>query len=203
MRDFVAVRIVALVLVEETDARQSLTVDFTLLLGRDVALEPDEAALGRQPLAQILGVDIGQVGGQELGRLIDVDKPARLGVERGHPNVGRQNLAVAIEDVGTRRRDGVAGHHALHGMLVGLNREQYEPCGDHGIDECEGENGEANARPRFGAAVEVLAVEQLADEPLPPGDFARADRRRLHKRIRRRAHCCGAPGKAGAGAAGA
>ena len=51
MRDLVAVRIVALVLVEEADARQSLAVDFTLLLRRDVALEPDEAALRRQPLA--------------------------------------------------------------------------------------------------------------------------------------------------------
>ena len=193
MRDLVAVRIVALVLVEEADAGQSLTVNFALLLRRDVALEPDEAALGRQPLAQILGVDIGQVGGQELGCLVDVDQPARLGIERGHAHVGRQDLAVAIQDVGTRGRDGVAGDHALHGMLVGLNREHYEPHGDHGIDERESENGEADARPRFGAAIEVLAVEQLADEPLPPRDFARADSGGLYKCIRGRAHCCGAP----------
>ena len=104
---------------EKADAGQSLTVYFALLLGRDVALEPDEAALGRQPLAQLLGVEIGQVRGEQFGRFVDVDEPARFGVERRHAHVGRQNFAVAIENVGARGGDGVAGDDAMNGVLVG------------------------------------------------------------------------------------
>ena len=46
MRDFGAVGIVALVLRQEADAGQALVIDLALLFRRDVALEPDEAALG-------------------------------------------------------------------------------------------------------------------------------------------------------------
>ncbi len=197
MRDFVAVRVVALVLLEETDARYSLPVDFALLFRRDVALEPDEAALGRQPLAQLLGVEIGQVGGQKLDRLVDVDQPARFGIERRHPHVGRQDLAIAVEDVGSRRGHGIARHHAMGRVLVGLDREHDQPCRDDGVDESEGDNGQPDAGPRFGAAVEVFAVEQLADEPLPPGDFARANRRGLPICVRGCAHRSDAPEAAG------
>ena len=108
MRNLGAVRIVALVLVEEADAGQALAINFALLLGRDVALEPDETAFRRQPFAQFGGVEIGQVGGQQFGRLVDVDQAARLGVERRHAHVGRQHLAVAVENVGARGGDGVA-----------------------------------------------------------------------------------------------
>ena len=81
VRDFGTVRVVALVFVQETDAGQALTIDLALLLRRDVALEPNEAALGGEPFAQFSGIEIGQIGGQELRRLIDVDQTARLGVE--------------------------------------------------------------------------------------------------------------------------
>ena len=66
-----------------------------------------------------VGIEIGQVGGQKLDRLVDVDQPARFGVERGHAHVGRQHLAVAVENVRTRRRDGVAGTDAMRGAAVG------------------------------------------------------------------------------------
>src|SRR5215472_18668181 len=52
MRDLGAVRIGALVLVEEADARQALPINFALLLGIDVAFEPNEAAPRRQTVAQ-------------------------------------------------------------------------------------------------------------------------------------------------------
>ena len=147
-----------------------LTVDLALLVRRNVALEPDETALRRQPLAQFLGVDIGQVRGEEFGRFVDVDEPARLGVERGYAHVGRQDLAVAVEDVRTRGGDRVAGHEAMYGVLLATAKHD-EPHRDHGIDRGESENGEADARPRLGAAIDVPAVEQLADQPLPPRDF--------------------------------
>src|SRR6266496_3518770 len=57
--DLLAVRIDALVLVEEPEPRDSEVMDLLLLLGRDLALEPDEAALGGEPIAQLAGVEIG------------------------------------------------------------------------------------------------------------------------------------------------
>ena len=73
VRDLGAVRIDALVLVEEADARQADADRSPLLLRRDVALEPDEAALGAEPLAQLRGVEIRQHGGEQLDRLVDID----------------------------------------------------------------------------------------------------------------------------------
>ena len=60
VRDHRPVRIDALVLGEEADAGNAEPVDFLLLLRRDFALEPDEAALRRQALAHFGGVEIGQ-----------------------------------------------------------------------------------------------------------------------------------------------
>ncbi len=78
-----------------------------LLLRRDLALEPDEAALRRQPLAHFLGVEVGQRRGEQLDRLVDVDQLARLGEQRRRLDVGGEDLAVAVEDVGPRGGDGV------------------------------------------------------------------------------------------------
>ena len=52
VRDFGAVRIDALVLGQEADAGQAELVDLALLLRRDLALEPDEALFGAEPIAQ-------------------------------------------------------------------------------------------------------------------------------------------------------
>ena len=187
---------------------QSLMINLALLLRRDVALEPDEAALGRQPLAQFRRVEIGQVGGEQFGRLVDVDEPARLGIERRHAHIGRQHFAVAIEDVGPRGGDGVAGNDAMRGVAVGSDREHHEPRGDDGIDGGEGQDRQADPRPRLGAAVDIAAVEQFADEPVPPMLFAQPRigrtlfRRRRLKIFRGYAHR-GAPlGASGAGAGG-
>ena len=49
--DHCAVRVDALVLGQEADTGNTELVDVLLLLGRDFALEPDEAALGGEPLA--------------------------------------------------------------------------------------------------------------------------------------------------------
>ena len=95
-----AVRIDALVLGEEADAGNAEPVNLALLLGRDLALEPDEAALGGEPLAQFLGVEIGQLGGELLFRVVDVDQLARLGEQRRRLHVGGEDGAVAVDDVG-------------------------------------------------------------------------------------------------------
>ena len=171
MRNLGAVRVAALVFGEEADARQALPVDFPLLLRRDVTLEPDEAALGGQPLAQLGGIDIGQVGGEQFDRFVDIDEPARFAIERWHAHVGGQNLAAPVEDVRTRRRDRVAGNDAVHGTPVRYDRKHHEPRGNDGINHGKGENRQADPRPRLGAAIDLAAIEQRAQQP-PPQEFA-------------------------------
>ena len=107
VRDLGAVRIDALVLGEEADARQAEPVDFLLLLGVISRLSQTKPRARAEPVAHFGGVEIGQHGGQQLDRLVDVDDPARLGEQRRRAHVGREDLAVAIEDVGTRGRDRV------------------------------------------------------------------------------------------------
>ena len=100
-----AVRVDALVLGQEADARDAEAVHLGLLARRDLALDPDEALLRAELLAQLARVEIRQHGGEELDRLVLVDDVARLGEDRDHLDVGRQHLAVAVDDVGPRRRD--------------------------------------------------------------------------------------------------
>ena len=118
-------------------------------------LSQTKPRLRRQPLAQFGGVEIGQVGGEQFDRFVDVDEPARLGVERGHAHVGRQDFAVAVEDVGARGRDGVAGDDAMAVRLVGGDREHDEPHGDDGVDGGEGEDRQPDAGPRLGGAIDI------------------------------------------------
>ena len=82
-------------------------VDLRPLQRRDLAPEPDEPPLRCQPLAQLGGVGIGHDRGEQFGCLVDVDDAVRLGEQRGHAHVGRQHLAVAIEDVGSSGGDRV------------------------------------------------------------------------------------------------
>jgi hypothetical protein len=171
MRHLGAVRVGALVFAEEANARQALPVDFPLLLGSDVTLEPNEAALGRQPLAQFRGINIGQVRGEQFDRLVDIDEPARFAVKRRHADVGCQNLAAPIEDVRTRRRDRVAGNDAVHGAAVGYDCEHDEAGGNDGINHGKSENRQSHPRSRLGAAIDLAAIEQRAHQP-PPPEFA-------------------------------
>ena len=113
MRHHRAVRIDALVLGQEADAGNAELVDLLLLLGRDLALEPDEAALRRQPFAHFARIEIGQGRGQQLDRLVHIDDLARLGEQRRRAHVGREDLAVAVENVGPRGRDRIMRGRAL------------------------------------------------------------------------------------------
>ena len=146
VRDFGAAWIVALVLIKEADARQALAVNLALLLRSDVALEPDEAALGRQPFAEFRGIDIGQVGGEQFDGFIDVDQPARLAIERRHAHIGRQHFAIAVEDIGTRRGDRIAAD-AVRGAAVGDDTEQHEPHRDDEVDDRKRDDRQARPAP--------------------------------------------------------
>ena len=173
-------RIDALVLAQEADARNAEAVNLPLLLGGDLALQPDEALARVQPLAHLGGVEIGQRAGQQLDRLVAIDEPPRLAEQRRCLHVGRKDQPVAVEDVGPRGRGRV-----LRGALAGLvalggDAEQHQLAGDDAVDQDEGDDGEADARPRLDVAIDVLAVQQRADQPSPPGLGRRSLRRVGH-----------------------
>ncbi len=71
-----------------------------------------------------LRVDVGQDGGQQFDRLVLVDDAPRLGEHRHRLDVGRQDLAVAVEDVGPG-----AGKFVGDNLLEALGgvREQAQP----------------------------------------------------------------------------
>ena len=163
-----AVRIDALVLAQEADARNAEPVNLLLLLGRDLALEPDEAALGTEPLAQFAGIDVGHDRGEQFGCFVDVDDPLRLAEQRGHAHVGRQDFAVAVEDVGPRGRHRVVRAGTPGPLPLGRCREHDEPCCNHGIADCEDENGETDAGPRLDREVDIAAVKQPMHQPARP-----------------------------------
>src|SRR5205807_9319344 len=103
--DLVAGRIDALVLAQEADAGQAELVDVLLLLRRDLALQPAEALARRQALAHLGLVEVWHRRGQKLDRLVLVDDAARLAEHAGGLDVGREDRAIAVDDVGPRGRD--------------------------------------------------------------------------------------------------
>ncbi len=178
VRDLRAVGIDTLVLGEEADGRNAEAMDLRLLLRRDLAPQPGEAALAAQAQAQIDGVEIGE-DLDELGDLaLNVEDAARLGIERGPLHVGRQDLAVAVDDLGARGRDRVAAA-AFGRMTVGRNREDHELAGDDAVDHDEAEHREAEPGARLAGAVDVAAVEQRLHEPAMPRRRGRGTRLRI------------------------
>ena len=187
LRDRRTVRIDALVLGQEADAGNAETVNLALLLGRNLALEPDEAAIRRQSLAQFLGVEIGQCGGELLLGVVDVDELARLGIERGRLDVGGEDGAVAVENVGPRGGDRVLADGVAVAVLVALDGEGDEAQRDHAVDAGEGEDGEAEPRLGLHLAVDVAAVEQRSAACAASGSRGLSWRAPWRHRLRRRA----------------
>ena len=97
----------------------------------------------------------------------------RLGEQRGRAHVGRQDLAVAVEDVGPRGRDRVLHHGAPPHVALGHRREHDQPPGDDRIAEPEHQDGEPEPRPGLGGAIDIAAVEQRAHERAAPGSLHR------------------------------
>ena len=136
MRAERTVGIDALVLGPEADAWQAEAINLFLLFWRDLALDPHETLARSELVAQFLCIQIGQDGGDEFGRLVLVDDAARLGKERDRSDVGRHDLAVAVDDLraraGTLFDDGPAQRRR-----IGLEAEIDETGADHAIDHRE------------------------------------------------------------------
>src|SRR5258708_2836950 len=160
MGDLRAVWIDALVLGQKSDARKAEPVDLLALLGRDLALEPHEAALGSEPLAQLRRIDLRHDRGEEFRCFVDVDDAVRLRKQGGRAHVGCQNFPVAVEDIGTRGRHRIGPHGAAGAMTV-RHRPQYpQPGRNDPLTDWQNEN--SNPRPPaalYGSA-DLAALDQ-------------------------------------------
>ena len=174
MRDFGAGGVNALVLAQEADAGNAEAMNFLLLQRRDFALQPDKALLRRQPVAHFAGVEIRQCRGQKLDRFVLVDDPARLAEQARRLDVGGEHLAIAVDDIRPRGRDGVLRRRTARAMAVADDGEHDQPSADHRIDRRERQHGKSDAGACFRRSVDVAPVQQAADQPLPPR-FQRPD----------------------------
>ena len=125
------VRIDALVVGQEADAGDAEAVNLRLLLGRQLALDPDEAdallaRLLRELGAQLRGVQLGQHGGEEFDRLVLVVDVAGLGEDRDGTDVGGEDLAVSVDDVGPDRGGGCGRHPMLLARRRAEDRDREE-----------------------------------------------------------------------------
>ena len=168
MRDFVAGGINALVLSQEADAGNAEAMNFLLLLGRDFALQPDEAFFRRQPLAHFAGIEIRQRCGQKLDRFILVDDPARLAEQTRRLDVRGEHFAVAINDVRPCGGDGVLRRGPTRGVIVSAKGEHDQAPADHRIDRRKCQHRKTDAGARFGGAIHIAPVQHAADQSLPP-----------------------------------
>src|SRR5262249_11809532 len=135
-------------------------VHLLLLRRRDVTLEPGKTALRSEPIAHFAAIEVRQYAGQEFGRLVGIDDPARLREQGRGLEIGRQYFAVAVEDVGSRRLHRVGRSAAAYHVGIGRDRIEYEAKRNDGIDESESEDCQAEPRLHFTGAIDAAAVKQ-------------------------------------------
>src|SRR5260370_643716 len=168
VREFVAVRIDAFVLGQESDARNAEAVHFTLLGRRDVPLEPGKTTLRSEPLAHFATIEVRQHARQELSCLVGIDDAAWLREQRWGLEVGCENFAVAVEDIGPRRRNRIGRSAAAYHVGIGRGRIEHEATRDNGIDKDESEKSEAETRVCLAGAIDATAVKQRLHYPASP-----------------------------------
>ena len=73
-------------------------MDVALLLGRDLALDPDEAVLLAELVAQFPAIQFRENGVDQLGGLVLVDHLAGISENRDRLHVGGHGHAIAVND---------------------------------------------------------------------------------------------------------
>jgi hypothetical protein len=127
----------------EVQAGQSQAIDLVLLARRQVALQPDEAAVEAELGAQLARRQLRQNAGQRRGGLLDVHDQSRIGVERLGRQCAGEHHAVAVDDVGAAGIEGLGRLAARHPRLVELD----EPQADRQKRQGEHQAGDQQARP--------------------------------------------------------
>ena len=148
VRDLGAVRIDALVLGEEADAGNAEPVDFLLLLRRDLALEPDEAALRRTSRSRTSVASRSGITAVSSSTASSTSMmPLRLAEQRGRcarrsPGLRRCGRGCRAARSRPRRRR----WPRRAAVAVGRHREHHEPARDDAVDRREGDDREPDAR---------------------------------------------------------
>ncbi len=83
----------------EADAGKTEVENLRLLLRRHMPLDPDEAFLRAETLAQLFGVDVRQHRGDHLDGFVLVDNTPGFGEDRHGFDVGGEHVAVAVDQV--------------------------------------------------------------------------------------------------------
>src|SRR5262249_8033394 len=83
--------------------------------------------------------------------------------------IRRENKPVAIENVGARGRRRILRGTTACLVALGRDAEHEELAGDDGIDCNERGHGETDAGARLQGAIDLLAVQQCADQAAAPG----------------------------------
>ena len=117
-----SLRISAAFGVLEGDAGNSEAVDRELLIRRQVAAQVDEALAGGQVLQYVVVFEIGQGGREFVGRVLGVGNLHAIGVQVHGREIGGNNDAVAIEDIGARAMGERAGAVDTGPVLIGPHR---------------------------------------------------------------------------------
>ena len=174
-----AVRVDALVLRQEADARQAQPEHLLLLLVGDAALDPDEALLRAQPLAEVGGVDVGEHRGEQLDGLVLVDEAAWLGEDRHGLDVLCQHAAVPVEKFGPGARNRVR-RRGLEPRRRFLGEAELDQLAiDEAVDAEEPQGDQAQAE----AALVEPRRAYVPDEAAQAGDAARCGSPRLVVRV--------------------
>src|SRR5205814_5971683 len=83
-------------------------------------------------------------------------------------DVGRKDLAVAVDDIRPRGCDGVLYCVAARTMAVADRCKHDQSSADHRVDRGECHHGQSDAHARFGGAIDVGSIKHAAHQPLPP-----------------------------------
>ena len=137
-------RIDAAIFVDEGEAGQAKLVDLLLLLRRQLALDADESAPRLELGAKLGGVHVGKHARHLLDQLVLVDDLGGIGVKRRALDVGREQPAIAVEDVGAVHGRGDVVQAARARLGAG-EAERDETAADQDEGESEGEAGQAKA----------------------------------------------------------
>src|SRR5262249_26908221 len=79
--------------------------------------------------------------------------------------VGCENFAVAVEDIGPCGRNRIGRSAATYHVGIGRGRIQHEATRDNGIDHNESEKSEAETRLCLAGAVDATAVKRQLHPP--------------------------------------
>src|SRR5436189_99069 len=84
----------------------------------------------RRSVAHFLGVEVRHHGREQFDRFVHVDQALWLAGQRRGLDVGAENLVIAIQNVGPRRRNRIGRARAPGRMAVRLHRIEHKPPRD-------------------------------------------------------------------------